>query len=252
MYYEIKDRVFEERYQNGMKLPPLKQKVREYGTNSTKEVRARLIEILYERVDHHKDKFIAPIIHSELETMEVKKNGKVEHADGSHDDQIFSYLMALYVWYDGVNLVENFGIRKNTLKNDEDEDIEEIDLEGSEYEPIEINNEITDDVEEDELGIQDAVKYLSVASQCISYVDFIRMQEQESAEMLEIMLNSNKEIREAYEKKFHIEHTDNNLGMVNYVQLPDYMFSMDMEDEDIEQAEYIKRHGNMYDIFNHV
>ena len=45
----------------------------------------------------HKDKFIAPILHHEMESMEVKKNGKVEHSQNSHDDQVFSYLMALVV-----------------------------------------------------------------------------------------------------------------------------------------------------------
>ena len=252
LYYEIKDRVFEERYQNGMKLPPLKQQVREYGTNSTKEVRARLIEILFERVDHHKDKFIAPILHSELETMETKKNGKVEHADGSHDDQIFSYLMALRVWYDGINLVENFGLRKNTLKTDDDEEIECVDLEGAEYEPIEVDNEIVDDVEEDELGIKEAVQYLEIASKFINYCDFIKMQQEQDANMLQIMLNGNKEIREAYEKQFHMEHTENTLNGMNYVQLPDYMFDIDAEDVDIERAEQVQRYGNMYDIFSHL
>ena len=85
-----------------------------YGTDSTKDVRARLIEILYDRVAYHKDKFIAPILLKEMEAMEVKKNGKVEHSDNSHDDQVFSYLMALYVWYEGKNLAENFHIIKNT------------------------------------------------------------------------------------------------------------------------------------------
>lgn len=106
-------------------------KVKVYGLNSDKAVRARLIELLMERVRYHKDKFVAPILHHEMSAMQTKKSGKVEHSDNSHDDQVFSYLMALYVWYDGKNLAENFHIVKNTLRTDADEDLEELELEDS-------------------------------------------------------------------------------------------------------------------------
>ena len=95
-----------------------------------------------ERVKYHKDKFICPALHNEMQSMEVKKSGKVEHSDNSHDDNVFSYLMALYVWYDGKNLAENFGIRKSTLKTDENEEIEEIQFEDA----IEPRDNITFDV----------------------------------------------------------------------------------------------------------
>ena len=127
LYWEVKDRVFEESF-NGIRSVKKTQKVRVYGLDSTREVRARLIEILYDRVAYHKDKFVAPILHHEMQSMEVKKTGKVEHSQNSHDDQVFSYLMALYVWYDGKNLAENFHIMKNTLKTDQDQDIDELDM----------------------------------------------------------------------------------------------------------------------------
>ena len=128
LYWEIKDRVVEESY-NGTRVQKQNRKVKVYGLDSTKSVRARLIEILMERAMYHKDKFVAPIILEEMRAMQVKKNGKVEHSDRSHDDQVFSYLMALYVWYDGHNLIENFGIRKSTIKTDTDEDIESVEIE---------------------------------------------------------------------------------------------------------------------------
>ena len=128
LYWEIKDRVVEESY-NGTRMQKQNRKVKVYGLDSTKSVRARLIEILMERVMYHKDKFVAPIILEEMKAMQVKKNGKVEHSDRSHDDQVFSYLMGLYVWYDGHNLIENFGIRKSTIKTDTDDDIESIEIE---------------------------------------------------------------------------------------------------------------------------
>ena len=35
-------------------------------------------------------------IHKQLKTLERKKNGKVEHTQGEHDDDIFSYLIGRY------------------------------------------------------------------------------------------------------------------------------------------------------------
>lgn len=128
LYWEIKDKVIEESY-NGARVQKQNRKVKVYGLDSTKNVRARLIEILMERAMYHKDKFVAPILLEEMRAMQVKKNGKVEHSDRSHDDQVFSYLMALYVWYDGHDLIENFGIRKTTIKTDTDEDIESVEIE---------------------------------------------------------------------------------------------------------------------------
>ena len=56
LYWEIKDKVIEEAF-NGVRTIKKQQKVRVYGTDSTKDVRARLIEILYDRVAYHKQKF---------------------------------------------------------------------------------------------------------------------------------------------------------------------------------------------------
>ena len=125
LYWEIKDKVIEETF-NGMRMERVPRKVKVYGVDSTKSVRARLIEILMERAMYHKDKFIAPILWEEMRSMEVKKSGKVEHSDKTHDDNVFSYLMALYVWYEGINLSERYGIKKTSIKTDDEVD-EQID-----------------------------------------------------------------------------------------------------------------------------
>ena len=121
LYYEIKDIVVEER-QDGVHSYKQKVRTKVYGLTSTKSI----IDILLERVENHKDKIISPIIYNELLGMEIKRNGKVEHSASTHDDQVFSMLMALYVWYEGVNLAERFGIRKTTIKTDDEID-EQID-----------------------------------------------------------------------------------------------------------------------------
>lgn len=121
MYYEIKDVVTEER-QDGVHAYKQKVRTKVFGLQSTKSIRALLIDILMERVENHKDKIMSPIIYNELLGMEIKRNGKVEHSDSTHDDQVFSMLMALYVWYEGVNLGERYGIRKTSIRTDDDID----------------------------------------------------------------------------------------------------------------------------------
>jgi hypothetical protein len=78
-------------------------------------------------VNYHKDKFVAKVILEELRGMEVKRNGKVEHSDLTHDDNCFSMLLALNTWYNGINLKENFGIEKYSIKTDDYID-DEIDM----------------------------------------------------------------------------------------------------------------------------
>ena len=121
LYFEIKDRIIEEK-NDGIRVVKKKQKTKVYGLDSSKDKRDLLIEILRERVQYHKDKFVSPNIHDEMQHMETKRNGKVEHSSTSHDDQVFSYLMALYVWYEGVELRERYNIQKSAIKTDDDID----------------------------------------------------------------------------------------------------------------------------------
>ena len=123
LYYEIKDRVFEERFQ-GTTVQKMTKKVKVYGYDETKSSRELLMGILRDRMDNHKGKFISPIIYNELCTLEVKKNGRIEHSATAHDDQIFSMLLALYIWYEGKDLMERYGLEKGTVYTDEDETVE--------------------------------------------------------------------------------------------------------------------------------
>ena len=71
-------------------------------------------------MDYHKDKFVSPIIYRELEGLVMTKDGRIDHSPNTHDDQVFSYLLALYVWYDGHNTKENWGLTKQELYTDEE------------------------------------------------------------------------------------------------------------------------------------
>ena len=118
LYFEIKDRIIEEK-NDGIRVVRKKQKTKVFGLDSSKDKRDLLIELLRERVQYHKDKFVSPVIYDEMQHMETKRSGKVEHSSTSHDDQVFSYLMALYVWYEGIDLRERYNIQKSSIKTDD-------------------------------------------------------------------------------------------------------------------------------------
>ena len=232
LYYEIKDKVIEESF-DGVRTLKKSAKVRVYGTDSCKEVRSRLIEILYDRVAMHKDKFIAPILHHEMESMEVKKNGKVEHSQNSHDDQVFSYLMALVVWYDGTDIMERYGIRKNTIKTDEDVDIEALSIESEGFGMITVN---MDDVTR---GFSGSSAEEDIVTQQLDYLkddatrrlgrDFAKEQEKADEDCLKNLLATDKVARVAYARKYNLMDDDpkvngGSAGFSGFVELPDDLF----------------------------
>ncbi len=220
LYYEIKEKVIEEAF-NGVRVDRRKARVKVYGLDSTKDTRARLIELLHERVQYHKDKFISPVLHHELETLEVDNKGKTQAIYPNHDDQVFSYLMALYVWYDGKDLAENFGITKNILRTDED--IEELDgdidrednKEKLKLEEIDVDNEILDTEE-----VRMQKKFLSDAKRIKSRKEFEQESYDEEQALFDTFLNMHKDAKEAYEQKYHIQPTANSVESSMY-RIPD-------------------------------
>lgn len=201
LYFEIKDRTLEDVYDITGRRNKRKQKVKCYGTDNTSTVRNNLIEVLHNRVKNHKDKFAAPILHSELSTMVVKKNGKTEHGDGYHDDQIFSYLMALYVWYFGENLVENFKIRKVELLNDENVAEGVYSLE-EKYESLYVD---IDDVFEEyrDSFIQEEVDAFTKSSKSISISDLNKVIVEEDNKALSNIMKT-KAGRDAVARAYNI------------------------------------------------
>lgn len=243
LYWEIKERVIEESF-NGIRSVKHPQKVRVYGLDSNREVRSRLIEILYDRVRYHKDKFVAPILHAEMQSMEIKKNGKVEHSSNSHDDQVFSYLMALYVWYDGKNLAENFHIMRNTIKTDENTDIEELKIEDSleSNTKVEVDNLYMDP--ESEIG-QD-LQWVITNSKLITSNDLKDKQHFEISRMRDSILASNESARISYCKENGLDPSlYSNNANVTFVDLPDTVFMDTDFDPEEDENNYSVLQGNL-------
>ena len=232
LYFEIKDKVVEEQ-QSYDHIYKTKKRMKVYGLDSTKKVRELLIELLGERMDYHKDKFVSPYILAELKGLEVKKNGKIDHSVNTHDDQIFSMLMALYVWYYGKNLTETWGIKKSSIKTDEslDEEIKDWST-ATEF----VGEYIEDFYIQDENSVKaESNRFIKDAKQAMgkTYQQFEQEEALKQQEALKRLL-STKVGREAYAKTFNLDLQDMedqySTGMVN---LPNEIFTNFHNDKDI-------------------
>ena len=189
--------------------------------------------------------------------MQVKKNGKVEHSANSHDDSVFSYLMALYVWYDGENLAEKFNIMKNTIKTDEDEEIiedaiedqlekkEKIDMSSLEY--------------DEDSDLQEAFKFIEENSMMITSSDLRKSTYYKDIELRNSILNSNKSARESYARETGLDPSsfiDSSSNSSMFVQLPDSIFiSMNSDDNfdfDDESKPVSNITGNLADLWKKI
>lgn len=222
LYYEIKDRVVEERY-NGMRSVKKTQKTKVYGLDSTKDTREKLMDILRQRMEYHKDKFISPIIFSELETLEVKKSGRVEHTSTGHDDQIFSYLLALYVWYEGSDLMENWGIQKKSIKTDQDVAEAIVDLEEKYKDiPLELDR-MNNDIDEDPSQLEQQLEYLE-SDKSMMYEQFVVSQYNNDQAELDKLLSNNKLALKAYAEKYHLNIDNMEQNNRTIVSIPPEVF----------------------------
>ena len=220
LYYEIKERIIEESF-NGTRVSKKKEKRRVFGFDETKNSRNALMEILRQRMDLHKDKFTSPILYEELKTLEVKKNGRIEHSVNGHDDQVFSYLLALYVWYEGKDIMERWNIQKTAIKTDEDCTEALVSFETG-YKDI--TSEFIS-YEDDDSGaqVQQQLQYLN-SNKAISYADWERSEFKKDQQAMEEILRTPYG-REAYARQYSasIEDLERDAAMRPY-KIPDAVF----------------------------
>ena len=198
LFFSIKDKVIEERVMDGH-IQKKTQKMKIYGSDSTKSDRDALMEILRERVSYHKDKIISKTIYDELCGLEMKKNGKIEHSTNTHDDQVFSWLWALHVWYNAGDLANQWGIQKQVLRTD-------ADLEEAIYEIQDPRTNVMKDLEivGDEVNeiISEQVHVLEDAPGKMMYREWLaKVKAEDDAAMAKIL--STPQGRRAYEEKYH-------------------------------------------------
>lgn len=235
LYYEIKDVVCEESFTIGGRVQRTTKKVKKYGTDSTHSTRDLVIEILRNRVESHKDKFISPKIFDEMLHMEIKKNGRVEHSANTHDDQVFSYLWALYVWYEGKDLIDNWGIRKSNIKTDADLEESIVTVE-QHYKPIldEIISENNEEIQKTLVKINDNT---------IQYQQWLANEERKKIEAAQ-QLMQDPVGRQAMANTFNmdLDEMEMNPGLVT---LPDSVFTDEPEED-------LKKRFNLHDFNLHI
>lgn len=247
LYYEIKDRIDEEQF-DGVTVKRKPRKCKVYGSTSSHKKRNELIELLHQRVQHHRDKFATKEIYDELCTMVVKPNGKVEHADDAHDDLVFSYLWALYVFYHGEDLATRFHLMKTEIYTDDhyDETSYSLEEEYSEGETID-SMVFMDDNSDSYKIIEDQMNILK-SSRSMSMEDYFKEQDREERKALEQIIQT-AHGREAVSKAYHvpIEHLEkkNNSG---FTDITDDVMKIWYNDNAINDEDSIYA-GNMSDIF---
>lgn len=228
LFYTIKDKVIEERF-TGATVHKRTQKTKVFGSDSTKAERDQLIEILRDRVEYHKDKIISPTIYEELCGLEVKKNGKVEHSSNTHDDQVFSWLWALYVYYCGGDLMNNWGITKRTLKTDAD--LEEAVVDIHEDKTAIQDIDITDNDE-----INEQLKILESGSGRQSYEDWMQSEMKKDEESLNRLI-SNKAVQKSLSDRYHMIVPQANQSIET---IPTEVFlNFNIDDEDLNNKDTV-------------
>lgn len=114
-----------------------------YGVWTGPQSRPEMFTILADHIYNHKDKFIGEFLVRDITRLIQKPNGKIEAGPKFHDDSVMSYLIAMYVYYHGNNLML-FGVDKgkalseqvknDIFRNDVQRSVETTDL------PEEIKN----------------------------------------------------------------------------------------------------------------
>lgn len=253
LYYEFKDKIIEERFEGPGAIKRIKQLTKVFGLDSTKGVRELLMEILKERMDNHKDKFVSKRLYDEFLGLEVKRNGKIEHSTNTHDDLTFSYLMALYVWYEGKNLKEAFGINKTVLKTDEDVDDIVFDAAVETVEIYEETIQLQKDLAKDDPSELSPMDKLKDAQRAIgmTYQEWIKAEDAKEKEALETALQDPQFLK-AYAYKYNLTKED--VDLIRNQQdgkLPDQAFiSLYSNDTPINSNSHLS--GNLSKFYNQI
>jgi hypothetical protein len=82
-----------------------------YGVWTGTQTRPDMMAILMNHMAEKKDKFVTNNITEDISRLVRTRSGKIEAGPGFHDDSVMSYLISLYVYYHGNNLLR-FGIHK--------------------------------------------------------------------------------------------------------------------------------------------
>ncbi len=182
--------------------------------------------------------------------MQVKKN-RVDHSDNTHDDNVFSYLMALHVWYEGHDLMEKYGIRKNTIKTDEDVELIEGDIETAEEKKVKMDlHQLEYDEDEDLNDMKSAYQFLEETKNFKTSAQFKDETYLHDMQVRDNLLMFNTAARESFCQQNNIDpstYTTNTIGIdTNVTVLPDSLFG-GVGDEQDDGFDMFNDNSDIYD-----
>lgn len=92
---------------------------RAYGLSTTNASRAVMMGILERMMDEEKRKFVSEYVVDDISALIRTPSGKIQAAQGQHDDNIMAYLFGPYIKFNSNNL-EEFGIDIHDIDPDEE------------------------------------------------------------------------------------------------------------------------------------
>jgi hypothetical protein len=114
VYYELKTKEAEKKVKPPTAKTTRPVQDRTYGINTDQSSRQKMInEVLYGIVNDQPEIVRVQDIFNEIKNLERKKNGKIEHRSGEHDDVLFAYLMVRYGMAYGKNIPKFVKYTKN-------------------------------------------------------------------------------------------------------------------------------------------
>jgi PHIKZ025 len=106
-----------------------------YGVATTATTRPMMMQILLRHVAERKSDFICRELIDDLNNLIQKASGKIEAAQGEHDDVVMAYLIALFVYYHGSKL-SRYGITKYDLRKPIGEKAKKVETYADAYEAL--------------------------------------------------------------------------------------------------------------------
>ena len=242
LYFEIKDKVIDERNDGAGHITRTKQRVKQFGLYNTQEVRLDIMDLLMNRVQNFPHLITSKLILKELEGLE-RKGDKIDHSTNTHDDTIFGYMLALYPLYYGKNIKENWNIDLARFKTIDSCDDEMFDPELDEHKDyiVEKLANLENDL------IKQQMQYLATDKSKL-YNDYFAEERRKDEEALKRLLNT-KLGRKAYMETYHSTETDLKYNYGEIQNIPDDVFLNFYKTEDQiaeEKRKYDKERHNLY------
>jgi hypothetical protein len=176
----------------------------------------------------------------------VKKNGRIEHSNTSHDDLVFSYLWALYVWYYGKDLKANYNIDKREIKTDSgiDDVVTSLD---QKYTSIieEVVEPKTEEAAELDDQINSQLKEMKRAQGTLIQ-DFFEKRKQKEDQMFRESIQFDKRFRNAIKQEYGLtDEQINERYLGAETGIPDSVFANFNEDLEEKEERRLRKEFNL-------